>query len=113
MRLPHFVLTLLVAAVTGLAGAQPASFPTKPIRLIVDFPAGGTSDILARTIGQKLQEAWGVPVVPENRVGANGIIANEQLAKAAPDGYTIGIISASVAVNLNLYPSLPFNTTKD
>jgi len=112
----RIVRTLLLSSLALLAcavSAQPAPFPSKPIRLIVDFPAGGTSDILARTIGQKLQEAWGVPVVPENRVGANGIIANEQLAKSAPDGYTIGIISASLAVNLNLYPSLPFNTQKD
>ncbi|HZQ60812.1 MAG TPA: tripartite tricarboxylate transporter substrate binding protein [Casimicrobiaceae bacterium] len=113
MRIPRMCLLLAVALVATLSNAQPTPFPSKPIRLIVDFPAGGTSDILARTIGQKLQESWGVAVVPENRVGANGIIANEQLAKAAPDGYTIGIISASLAVNLNLYPSLPFNTQKD
>ena len=97
---------------SACAQAQP-SFPTKPIRFIVDFPAGGTSDLLARTIGQKLQESWGQPVVIENRVGANGTIANDILAKAIPDGYTIGVISASLAANLNLYPSLPFNTLTD
>jgi len=108
------VMAIALTAWTAAAfGQSPAAFPSKPIRLIVDFPAGGTSDILARTIGQKLQEAWGQPVVAENRVGANGIIANEALAKAAPDGYTIGIISSSLAINLNLYPSLPFNTLTD
>jgi tripartite-type tricarboxylate transporter receptor subunit TctC len=102
----------LLAAVLSF-GAQAQAFPSKPIRFIVDYPAGGISDILARQVGQKLSESWGVPVVVENRPGANGIIAYTAMAKALPDGYTIGFASTPLALNPSLHKDLTFDTRKD
>lgn len=102
----------LLAAFVSL-GAQAQAFPAKPIRFIVDYPAGGISDILARQVGQKLSESWNVPVVVENRPGANGIIAYTAVAKAPPDGYTIGFASTPLALNPSLHKDLPFDTRKD
>ena len=69
--------------------AQAQTFPAKPIRIVVPYAAGGTSDILARQIGPKLSEAWGQPVVVENKPGANGNVGADFVAKSAPDGYTL------------------------
>jgi tripartite-type tricarboxylate transporter receptor subunit TctC len=80
---------LLLALVAGLASAQ--TYPTKPIRLIVGFPPGGGTDIIARLIGQKLTEGWGQQVLVDNRPGATGMIGAQAIAKAPPDGYTLGI----------------------
>ena len=88
-------------------------FPSRPIRWIIDFPAGGLSDILARQVAQKLTENWGVPVVIDNKPGANGIIAYTTIAKAAPDGYTIGLASTPLALNYALRKDLPFDARKD
>jgi tripartite-type tricarboxylate transporter receptor subunit TctC len=107
-KLGSFLLAALVSV-----GAQAQAFPSKPIRFIVDYPAGGTSDILARQVGQKLSESWNVPVVVENRPGANGIIAYTAMAKAAPDGYTIGFASTPLALNPSLHKDLTFDTRKD
>ena len=85
------------------------AYPTKPIRWIIDFPAAGVSDILARTVGQKLSENLGQPIVYDNRPGANGIIANELVAKAPPDGYTLGFISQPFSLQLTLHPKLGFD----
>lgn len=113
----HVVRFLLLTAAllaSTLAGAQSsAPFPSRPIRWIVDFPAGGISDILARLVGQKLSEAWGVPVVVDNKPGANGIIANSATAMAAPDGYTIGLVSTPLAINSALRKDLPFDARKN
>jgi tripartite-type tricarboxylate transporter receptor subunit TctC len=103
-------LILLASAVS--VHAQPA-FPPRPIRWVVDFPAGGASDTMARIVGQKLGEAWNTQVTVENLPGANGIIAAEQLARARPDGYTIGLISTSFALNPSLYKNLSYNTRRD
>jgi tripartite-type tricarboxylate transporter receptor subunit TctC len=107
-KLGSFLLAALVCL-----GAQAQAFPSKPIRFIVDYPAGGISDILARQVGQKLSESWNVPVVVENRPGANGIIAYTAMAKAAPDGYTIGFASTPLALNPSLHNDLTFDTRKD
>ena len=89
---------LYVAVFCGLAGAASAqTYPSKPIRWVLGFPAGGTSDILARAIGIKLTEAWEQQVVIDNRAGASGIIANELASKAVPDGYTILLVSSTYA----------------
>ncbi len=98
----------------GPLGAQPAAFPSKPIRIVVGFPPGGANDILARLLAAKMQEAWGQPGVVENRPGANSIIAAELVAKSAPDGHTLLVNSTGgMTVNPVLYPKLPFNTERD
>ena len=84
---------LLAVAAAQASGQAAAGYPTKPIRWIIDFPAAGVSDILARTVGQKLAENLGQSFVYDNRAGANGIIANELVARAPADGYTLGFIS--------------------
>ena len=103
--------------ITVLAGALPAQaqqFPNKPIRVVVPYAAGGTSDILARQIGPKLTEAWGQPVIVENRPGANGNVGAEFVAKSAPDGYTLLLTDlGGLVISASVYPSLPFNPAKD
>jgi tripartite-type tricarboxylate transporter receptor subunit TctC len=95
------------------AHAQP-TYPTKPVRLIVPFPPGGGTDILARVIGNKLTEALGQPVVVENKPGAGGNIGVDLVAKSAPDGYNMVIGQTSnLAVNPTLYPDLPYDPQKD
>ena len=81
--------------------------------MIVPFPPGGGTDILSRTVAQKLSEKWGQPVVVDNRGGANGIIGTEAGAKAKPDGYTLVVVIATHAINPALYPKLPYDTTHD
>jgi tripartite-type tricarboxylate transporter receptor subunit TctC len=98
-------------AAPALAAEQP--FPTKPIRLIVPFAPGGGTDITARAVAQKLTESWGQPVVTDNRPGASGTIGVDLAAKSTPDGYTITMISSSHAVNVGLYPKLPYDLLKD
>jgi tripartite-type tricarboxylate transporter receptor subunit TctC len=97
---------------SSLAAAQ--SWPNKPIRYIVPFAAGGTTDILARTISEKLTVALGQPVIVENKPGAGGGVGAAEVAKAPPDGYTImgGTISTH-AINATLYSSLPYDPVKD
>ena len=107
------IATIAALALTGAAFAQgAASYPDRPLRIVVPFPAGGPTDISARIIGQKLTEAWGQPVVVDNRAGANGIIGQEAVAKAKPDGYTILLQSIAFAVNPSLY-KLPYDTDRD
>jgi tripartite-type tricarboxylate transporter receptor subunit TctC len=96
------------------AGAAAQAFPAKPIRLIVPFPGGSTPDIVGRALGEKLHQAFGQPVVVENKTGAGGNIGTAEAAKSAPDGYTLVIgINGPVAVNKALYKSLPYDPEKD
>lgn len=88
-------------------------FPNRSIRLIVPYPAGGTTDILSRLIGDKLSQALGQTVVIDNRPGGNSIIATSAVAKADPDGYTIGMFLTTLAVNPYVMKSLPYDTVKD
>jgi len=106
---------LLAAFLLGLSTlAQAQAWPSKPIRYIVIFAPGGTTDILARLIAPKLSDALGQPVVVENRPGAGGNVGSEILAKAAPDGYTIGSGTVSShAINATLYSKLPYDPAKD
>jgi tripartite-type tricarboxylate transporter receptor subunit TctC len=108
-------LCALVAATTAAAQSEDArSYPSRAIRIIVPFPAGGPSDVLARMIGQKMTEAWGQPVLVENRVGANTVIGAQQAAKSAPDGYTIFMaIDSTLAMNQYLYRKLPYDPFED
>jgi tripartite-type tricarboxylate transporter receptor subunit TctC len=104
----------LAAVFTTAAAAQGASYPGAPVKLVVGFPPGGANDILARLIGAKLQDAWGQPVVTENKPGANAIIATDFVAKSAPDGHTL-LIGASGAMTFNpgLYQKLPYDPVRD
>ena len=104
--------TLLILLFASSAFAQ--NYPTKNIRLVVPYAAGGTSDILARYIGPKLTEAWGQPVVVENTTGANGIVGADFVAKSPPDGYTLLLTDVGgLVISASVYPHLPFNPSKD
>ena len=108
-------LVLLAGALAGTTGLlHAADFPTKPIRFIVPYTPGGTTDLVARTVGQKVGELLGQPVVVENRGGAGGNIGMDAVAKAAPDGYTIGFGAISTnALNPHVYKSMAFDPRKD
>ena len=108
------VMRTLVAAVLCFANAAFAQFPSRPITIIVPIPPGGAPDIAARVIAQKLSESVGQPVVVENKPGANGNIANEFVARSAPDGYTLGLLADSqITINPHLYKKMPIDTLKD
>jgi tripartite-type tricarboxylate transporter receptor subunit TctC len=112
--LRSIVAALLAIAAGTAAAEEPAAFPGRPIRMIVPFPAGGPSDIVARVIGQKMSEDWGQPVVIENRPGANTIIGAQAAAKAAPDGYTLFMaIDSTLVMNQYLYKNLPYDPIND
>jgi len=101
-----------LAAASTLAAAQ--AWPSKPIKFIVPYPPGGTSDILARAVGQKLQEKWGQPVVVENKPGATGNIGADFVAKSPPDGYTMLVADiGSLAIAPSVVKELPFEPVKD
>ena len=95
------------------AAAQAPRYPTRPIRMIVPLPPGGSTDILARIVAQKYSEGLGKTVIIDNRPGAGTSLGNELVARAAPDGYTLLFASASIATNVPLYPKLPFHPVKD
>jgi tripartite-type tricarboxylate transporter receptor subunit TctC len=108
---------LLAGAATGLAGlglrAQAAGYPDKPVRLVVPFPAGGATDLMARSLGQKLSERLGQPVVIDNRAGAGGGIGAEAVATAPPDGYTLLFATmGSLTINPSLYKTLRYDPVK-
>jgi tripartite-type tricarboxylate transporter receptor subunit TctC len=103
-----------VLAALMLATPASAQFPTKPIHIIVPFPAGGSADIMARVVGQKMTETWGQPVVVDNRPGAGGNIAAELAAKSASDGYTLFLCTVGThAIHQTLYDKLPFDPLRD
>jgi len=112
----RFVAAL--AAVIAIGAIAPVAaqgaYPTKPVRLVVPFPAGGTTDILARAVAQKLSETWGQQVIVDNRPGAGGNIGSELVAKAPPDGYTLlmGTVGTH-AINPSLYAKMPYDHVKD
>src|SRR5689334_9938591 len=106
-------LALAILATVAL-GAFAQTWPAKPVRFVVPYPPGGTSDILARTIGQKLGDALGQTIVVENKAGANGNVGAEFVAKAAPDGYTFLLADiGAIAISPSVYTSLPFDPVKD
>ena len=108
-KLILWACTVLFASV---AVAQP--YPSKPVRIIVNFPAGGVADIYARIIGGKVQEAWGQPVIVENRTGGGGNIGADAVAKSAPDGYTLNMSAIGPhAVNVTLFSKMPYDPVKD
>lgn len=103
---------VLLIGATGCALAQ-SSYPTRAIRFVIPFPPGGSSDPMARLIGQKLTEAWGQPVIADNRPGGNTIIATEAVAKAVPDGYTVLMTPTGTFVTTPLLMTTPYDVVRD
>ena len=98
-------------AVPASVGAQ--AWPAKPVRLIVPFPAGGATDIIGRLVAQKMTEVWGQTVIVENKPGAGTVVGTDLVAKAAPDGYTLGMVITAHVINPSLRRDMPFDTLKD
>lgn len=114
LKMPRRTFTkglAMLALAPSLVSAQ--AYPNKPIRIVVPYPAGGGTDIIARMLGQKLSEAWGQPVNVENRPGASGILGNDLVAKAAPDGYTVLLGITTMVQMPHLNPKLPYDVFKD
>jgi tripartite-type tricarboxylate transporter receptor subunit TctC len=105
----------LLAAVLLLTGpaARAQSWPARAITLIIPFAAGGSNDVVGRAIGKKLSEAWGQPVVIENRAGAGGLIGTETVARAQPDGYTLLLVSPTFTIGPAVRKNMPFDTARD
>ena len=107
------LFVLLFAALLA-AGARAQDYPSRPIRFIVSFPPGGSADLIARAIAPRMSERMGQPILIENRPGAGGNIGVDAVAKAPPDGYTIGLAAAgALSSNSSLYPNMPFQPEKD
>jgi tripartite-type tricarboxylate transporter receptor subunit TctC len=101
---------LILLFLCGPALAQ--DYPSRPIRILVGFSAGSTTDILARTVGQKMNESWGHPVIVDNRPSSGGIVASGAVASAAPEGYTLLVVSAGHAATAAMFTKLPYDTLK-
>jgi tripartite-type tricarboxylate transporter receptor subunit TctC len=114
MKTTRRTLLLATPALALAAPVRAAAWPERPVRIVVSFTAGGTTDIIARLVGNQLSERWGQPVVIENRPGAGGNIGTEFVVRSAPDGYTLLVGSVGpLAVNQSLYRTLPYDTRKD
>src|SRR6476661_2339522 len=117
MTLPRRTFLQLVVSAAALSAssliARAQTYPTRPVRIIVGFPAGGVGDILARLMGQWLSERLGQPFVVENRPGAAGNMAAEAVVHAPPDGYTLLFVGVNHAINATLYENLKFNFIRD
>jgi tripartite-type tricarboxylate transporter receptor subunit TctC len=109
--LPALVLVIGVAAAQAQSPAS--KYPSRGIKYIVPYPPGAFNDTMARIVSQKLQDAWGVPVVVENRPGGGTLIGNDMVAKAAPDGYTLLGVAFPFAANPSIYKHLPYDTLRD
>ena len=113
-RMPAVVLVALVALIAGIAPVLAQSYPTRPVRVVVPFAAGGPLDLVGRAVFEKLSASLKQPFVMENRTGAGGNIGTEAVAKAAPDGYTLlFVLSGTLTANPAIYRKLPFNVEKD
>jgi tripartite-type tricarboxylate transporter receptor subunit TctC len=110
-KLSQSIVLLLAAMIVTPAAGQ--EYPNRAIRLMVPYPPGGTTDVLSRLIADKLSKSWGQPVVVDNRPGGNSMIATNAVAKAAPDGYTIGMFLTTLAVNPFVMKYLPYDTMHD
>ncbi len=115
MKKPLQCLALAAAALGLSAPVQTAAqtFPAKPVRLVVPFPPGGATDIIARLLGAKMQELWGQPVVIESKPGAGTVVGTDYVAKSAPDGYTLGMVVTAHVINPSLRKDMPYDTLKD
>jgi tripartite-type tricarboxylate transporter receptor subunit TctC len=116
-RIAAIVASLCFLACSAIAFAQEpertAAYPTKPVRILVPFPAGGAVDIVARTLGDELGKRWGQSVVIENRPGAGGTLATQAAATSAPDGYTLILVATGHALNPHFYAKLPYDSFAD
>lgn len=106
-------LAFACALAAGAAQAQQSAYPTRPLRLILPFPPGGSTDLLGRTLSEKLAGELRQPVVPENRPGAGGNVGAEVAARATPDGYTLVLCAPSLAISPSLYPKLNYDPLRD
>jgi tripartite-type tricarboxylate transporter receptor subunit TctC len=107
-------ITLATACMLAASIAAAQTYPSKPLKIVVPFAAGGTSDILARALGPHVTVAWGQPVIVENRTGANGNVGADYVAKSAPDGYTMLLSDVgALAINPSVYASMPYDPVKD
>ena len=113
MKQAAWFLSVAACVWSVSAVSQAQSWPAAPVRLVVPFTAGSATDIMARTVGEQLSRAFGQPVVVDNRPGAGGTIGAAMVAKAAPDGYTLLVVSTGHVVNPVLYPDLTYDTIKD
>ncbi|MDB5844405.1 MAG: Tricarboxylate transport protein TctC [Polaromonas sp.] len=110
------VFTVAVVTVTAwcvIPATAQEHWPAKPVRLVVPFAPGGSTDVVARMIGQKLSILWGQPVIVENRAGAGGNLGADMVAKSQADGYTLLMASGSITINPHIYKNMPFDTRKD
>lgn len=113
------IASLALAAAVGFGLLQPGSavaqedFPNRQVTLVAAFPPGGTVDLLARTLGQRLMEKWKQTVIVENRPGASGIVGSQAVARAAPDGYTLMVVPMTHVTNSSLLPNVPYDPLKD
>jgi len=108
------LFVVISAAMILPAGVYAAdAFPARPIRLIVPYPPGGGTDIVARVVGEKLGTSLGQPIVVDNRGGAGGVRGTEIVAKAVPDGYTLLLVPTSHVINPSIYAKLPYDTVAD
>ena len=114
MRLLTATLALACLAPVALSGAHAQGYPSKPVRIIVPYPAGGGIDVMSRLIGQRLAQRLGQSVVVENKPGAGTLVAAETVARAAPDGHTLLVTTdATITINPHLYAKLPYDPVKD
>lgn len=107
------LVCLIFASLFALSNAVAQTYPTKPVRMVVGFVAGGPTDAIARVFAQRLGNALGQQVVIENKGGADGVIAADMVAKSTPDGYTLFFASAGHAINASFYPKVPYRTVED
>lgn len=105
------LISLAAIAIVGSAAAQ--SFPSKPVRIVVPFPPGGTTDILARDVANQLGQKWGGTVLVDNKAGASGSIGSQEVARAAPDGHALLLTATHHVINPSLRTNLPYDTKKD
>ena len=111
MVINRYALAVVLTVLVGATHAQ--SFPSKPVRLVVPFAAGGSTDIIARVLAQKLNEAWGTSVIVDNRAGGSSVIGTDVVAKSAPDGHTLLVTPAPFTIVPSLTPKLPYDPHKD
>ena len=113
-RLWYFLSVVLLATLgLGAGNALAQSYPRKPVRIVVNMAPGGIVDVVARSVGQRLTEAWNQQVLIDNRGGSGGNIGADAVAKAAPDGYTLLMTTSGLAISPSLYRKLPFDALKD